>query len=153
MELRTVLPDQDQRPKLKATQTLNNLKEAFLREAQANLRYLFCARQADLERQPRIAQVLRAAADEERGHAFGFLDLLLEFEGNSPELVCKALGDNLESAIEAELHEFDALYTRFAAVAEEEGFSDIALWFLELAKAGQTHARWLQQCREQLQVQ
>jgi len=147
------MSDQNAPPGLKASRrTLENLKEAYLREAQANLRYLFCARQADKERQPEIAQTLRAAADEERGHAFGFLDLLLEFEGDAPELVCKQLDDNLAFAIEAELHEFTALYTRFAEVAEEEGFSDIAQWFLELAKAGKTHAAWLQQCRDRLQV-
>lgn len=145
------MSDQNERPSLKASQTLNNLKEAYLREAQANLRYLFCARLADMERHPEIAQILRAAADEERGHAFGFLDLLLEFGGDAPELVCKALDDNLEAAIEAELHEFASLYTCFAEVAGKEGFSEIAQWFLELAKAGQTHAAWLQQCREKLQ--
>lgn len=152
VELDTGMQDRHGHARLNASRTLENLKEAYLREAQANLRYLFCARQADQQRQPEIAGVLRATADEERGHAFGFLDLLLEFGGDAPELVCTTLDANLEAAIEAELHEFTALYTRFAEVAEAEGFSDIARWFLELAKAGQTHAAWLQQCRDRLQV-
>ena len=136
---------------LAATQTLKHLNEAYLRELQANMRYHFSARLADAARRPDIANVLRAAADEERGHALGFLDLLVEFGGEAPELVCERLEDNLKASIEAELHEFTSLYTRYAEVAAQEGFPDIARWFLELAKAGRTHALWLQQCLDGLE--
>ena len=136
---------------LKTTQTLNHLKDAYLREAQANMRYHFSARLADAARRPDVAHVLRAAADEEKGHALGFLDLLVEFGSETPELVCERLEDNLKSSIEAELHEFTALYGRYAEVAAQEGFPDIARWFLELAKAGRTHALWLQQCLDGLE--
>lgn len=136
---------------LAATQTLMNLGEAYQRELQANMRYLFSARLADAARRPEIANVLRAAADEERGHALGFLDLMVEFGGEAPELVCERLEDNLKASIEAELHEFSSLYTRFAEVAAQEGFLEIARWFLELAKAGRTHALWLQQCLDGLE--
>ena len=136
---------------LAATQTLKHLNEAYLRELQANMRYHFSARLADAARRPDIANVLRAAADEERGHALGFLDLLVEFGGEAPELVCERLEDNLKASIEAELHEFTSLYTRYAEVAAQEGFADIARWFLELAKAGRTHALWLQQCLDGLE--
>lgn len=135
---------------LKATQTLNHLKDAYLREAQANMRYHFSARLADTAQRPDIANVLRAAADEEKGHALGFLDLMVESGAEVPELVCARLEDNLISSIEAELHEFTALYTRYAEVAAQEGFPEIARWFLELAKAGRTHALWLQQCLDGL---
>jgi rubrerythrin len=136
---------------LNTTQTLTHLKDAYRREAQANMRYLFSARLADAARRPDIANVLRAAADEEKGHALGFLDLLVEFRSETPELVCEQLEDNLRASIEAELHEFTALYGRYAEVATQEGFPDIASWFLELAKAGRTHALWLQQCLDGLE--
>ena len=136
---------------LAATKTLTHLNEAYLRELQANMRYHFSARLADVAQRPDIANVLRAAADEERGHALGFLDLLVEFGGEAPELVCGRLEDNLKASIEAELHEFNSLYIRYAEVAAQEGFPDIARWFLELAKAGRTHALWLQQCLEGLE--
>ena len=45
-----------------------------------------------------------------------------------------------------DLNEFSALYTCDAEVAAQEGFAEIARWFLALAEAGRTHARWLQQC-------
>lgn len=141
----------EQRTGLAATQTLKHLNEAYLRELQANMRYHFSARLADAARRPDIANVLRSAADEEKGHALGFLDLLVEFGGEAPELVCERLEDNLKVSIEAELHEFTSLYTRYAEVAIQEGFPDIARWFLELAKAGRTHALWLQQCLDGLE--
>jgi rubrerythrin len=42
-------------PTLKGSQTLDNLKNAFASEAQANRRYLYFARQADIEGYPEIA--------------------------------------------------------------------------------------------------
>lgn len=137
--------------KLDDTQTLMHLKEAYTREVQANMRYHFAARLADVTARPDVAHVLRAAADEERGHALGFLDLLVEHGAHTPEIVSETLVENLKASIEAELHEFSALYTRYAEVAAQEGFPEIARWFLALAETGQTHARWLQQCLDGLE--
>lgn len=133
------------------TQTLAHLREAYAREAEANMRYHFTARLADAAARPDVAHVLRAAADEERGHALGFLDLLVEHGADVPELVAGTLADNLKASIEAERHEFSTLYTRYAEVAAQEGFAEIARWFLALAEVGQTHARWLQQCLDSLE--
>jgi rubrerythrin len=135
---------------LRGTRTLENLKVGFLREAQANLRYHFFARRADMKRLHEVARILRSAADEESGHAFGHLDLLLDFGGEQRDLACERMEDNLKSAIEAELHEFTTLYRGFAEVAQEEGFHEVARWFLELSKAGRTHALWFQECLEKL---
>ncbi len=137
---------------LNASQTLEHLTQAYTREAQANMRYHFAARLADMACRPDIAQVLRAAADEERGHALGFLDLLVEHGANAPELVSESLLDNLKTSIEAELDEFSTLYIRYAEVAAQEGFPEIARWFLALAEAGRTHTRWLQQCLDGLEA-
>lgn len=133
------------------TQTLMHLKDAYTREAQACTRYQFSARLADVAARPDVAHVLRAAADEERGHALGFLDLLVEHGARTPEIVSATLAENLQASVEAELHEFSALYTRYAEVAAQEGFPEVARWFLALAEAGQTHARWLQQCLDGLE--
>ncbi|MBI3575723.1 MAG: rubrerythrin [Gammaproteobacteria bacterium] len=137
---------------LNASQTLEHLKQAYTCEAQANMRYHFASRLADAVARPDVAHVLRAAADEERGHALGFLDLMIEHGANAPELVSATLVENLKASIEAELHEFSALYTRYAEVAAQEGFAEIARWFLALAEAGRTHARWLQQCLDGLEA-
>ena len=53
-------------PILKGSQTLENLKTAFAGEAQANRRYLYFARQADIEGYPEIAGLFRDTAEVKR---------------------------------------------------------------------------------------
>ena len=61
---------------LKDTKSLEHLKEAFAGESQANRRYLYFARIADIEGFPDIAGLFKDTADAETGHAFGHLDFL-----------------------------------------------------------------------------
>ncbi len=56
---------------LEGTKTHENLKSAFAGESQANRRYLYFARQADIEGYPEAAGVFKNTADGETGHAFG----------------------------------------------------------------------------------
>src|SRR2546426_10036260 len=63
---------------LRGTKSLANLKEAFAGESQANRRYLYFARVADIEGFPDMAGLFKDTADAETGHAFGHLDFLKE---------------------------------------------------------------------------
>jgi len=63
-------------PELKGSQTHTNLKDAFAGESMANRRYLYFAKQADVEGYPEIAGNFRDTADGETGHAHGHLDYL-----------------------------------------------------------------------------
>ena len=65
-------------PSLGGTKTHENLKHAFAGESQANRRYLYFARQADVEGYPDIAGLFRDTAEGETGHAHGHLDFLKE---------------------------------------------------------------------------
>src|SRR5258706_10605237 len=58
------------------TKTLENLKAAFAGESQANRRYLYFAKMADVEGQPDIAGLFRDTAEGETGHAHGHLEYL-----------------------------------------------------------------------------
>src|SRR5262245_66202967 len=58
-------------PSLGGTKTHENLKHAFAGESQANRRYLYFARQADVEGYPDIAGLFRDTAEGETGHAHG----------------------------------------------------------------------------------
>ena len=51
------------------SKTLENLKEAFAGESQANRKYLSFAAKADSEGYPQAAKLFRAAADAETVHA------------------------------------------------------------------------------------
>ena len=63
-------------PTLKGTKTHENLKDAFAGESQANRRYLYFAKVADVEGYPEIAGNFRDTAEGETGHAHGHLDYL-----------------------------------------------------------------------------
>jgi len=61
---------------LKGTKTHQNLKDAFAGESQANRRYLYFAKQADIEGYPDVGGLFRDTAEAETGHAHGHLDYL-----------------------------------------------------------------------------
>src|SRR5688572_33342800 len=63
-------------PKLDGTKTHDHLKEAFAGESQANRRYLYFAKVADIEGYPEVAGLFKDTADGETGHAHGHLDFL-----------------------------------------------------------------------------
>src|SRR3977135_2736110 len=64
--------------RLKGSKTHENLKSAFAGESQANRRYLYFAKQADVEGRPDIAGLFRDTAEGETGHAHGHLESLQE---------------------------------------------------------------------------
>jgi len=125
---------------LKGTKTHTNLKEAFAGESQANRRYLYFAKIADVEGQPDIAGLFRDTAEGETGHAHGHLDYLKKV---SDPATGEPLGDtslNLKASIAGETYEYTQMYPSFARTAREEGFEDIAEWFETLARAERSHA-------------
>ena len=60
---------------LKGSKTHGNLKDAFAGESQANRRYLYFAKVADVEGHPDLAGLFRDTAEGETGHAHGHLGL------------------------------------------------------------------------------
>jgi rubrerythrin len=127
-------------PKLEGSKTHQNLKEAFAGESQANRRYLYFARAADVEGQPEMAALFRSVSEGETGHAFGHFDLLKEVGDPVTGVKVGDTADNLKSAIEGETYEYTQMYPGFARVARDEGFAEAAEWFETLAKAEKSHA-------------
>jgi rubrerythrin len=135
---------------LKGSKTHENLKEAFAGESQANRRYLYFAKKADVEGQPDIAGLFRDTAEGETGHAHGHLEYLEEV---GDPATGEPIGDtekNLKSAIAGETYEYTEMYPSFAKTARDEGFEEIAEWFETLAKAEKSHAGRFQKGLEQL---
>lgn len=127
-------------PSLKGTKTHQNLKEGFAGESQANRRYLYFARKADIEGQPEIAGLFRDVAEGETGHAFGHFEFLEEVGDPVTGVPVGTTEQNLKSAIEGETYEYTQMYPGFAKTAREEGFDEIAEWFETLARAEKSHA-------------
>ena len=125
---------------LKGSKTHQNLKDAFAGESQANRRYLYFAKVADVEGYSEIASNFRETAEGETGHAHGHLDYLKQVGDPATGLPMGDTALNLKASIEGETHEYTDMYPGMAKAAREEGFSEIADWFETLAKAEKSHA-------------
>ncbi len=125
---------------LNGTKTHENLKHAFAGESQANRRYLYFARRADIEGYPDIGGLFRDTSEAETGHAFGHLDFLKEVGDPVTGVPIGDTAKNLKSAVAGETYEYTEMYPGFAKVAREEGFEEIAEWFETLARAEKSHA-------------
>ncbi|MGH1345447.1 MAG: rubrerythrin family protein [Nannocystales bacterium] len=125
---------------LKDSKTHDNLKAAFAGESQANRRYLYFAKVADVEGYPEIAGNFRETAEGETGHAHGHLDYIKKVGDPATGLPIGDTAENLAAAVAGETHEYTDMYPGMAKTAREEGFDEIADWFETLAKAEKAHA-------------
>lgn len=136
---------------LKGSKTHDNLKYAFAGESQANRRYLYFAKVADVEGYPDVAGNFRETAEGETGHAHGHMDYLKSVGDPATDLPFGNTFDNLKSAVAGETHEYTDMYPGFAKTARDEGFVEIADWFETLAKAEKSHAGRFQKFLDDLE--
>jgi len=135
---------------LAESKTLQNLKDAFSGESQANRRYLYFAQKADVEGYNDVATVFRSTAEGETGHAHGHLEFMEEVGDPATGEKIGATADNLRSAIAGETHEYTDMYPGMAKDARDEGFEEIADWMETLAKAERSHANRFQKALDAL---
>ena len=117
---------------LKGSKTEQNLLAAFAGESQARNKYTYFATLAKEEGFEQIAWIFLETAKNERAHAKKEFDFL------------KGIGDtntNLKAAAEGEHYEWTQMYPEFERVAHEEGFSEIADFFKEVAKVEEGHEK------------
>ena len=81
------------------TKSHENLKGAFAGESQANRRYLYFARVADIEGYPDVGGLFRDTSEAETGHAFGHLDFLKEVGDPVTGVPIGTTAKNLKSAV------------------------------------------------------
>jgi rubrerythrin len=94
------------------SKTIDNLKEAFAGESQANRKYTAFAKKADEEGYPQVARLFRAAAAAETVHALNHFRAMGEV---------KSTAENLKAAMGGENYEVSSMYPPFIAEAEKEG--------------------------------
>ena len=136
--------------KLAGTKTHKNLKEAFAGESQANRRYLYFARQADIEGHPDVGGLFRDTAEAETGHAHGHLDFLKSVGDPATDKPIGSTDKNLVAAVTGETYEYTQMYPGMAKTAREEQLDEIAEWFETLAKAERSHAGRFQKALDTL---
>ncbi|MCJ7440318.1 MAG: rubrerythrin family protein [Thermoanaerobaculaceae bacterium] len=135
---------------LKGSKTHENLKYAFAGESQANRRYLYFAKQADIEGYAEVSGLFRDTAEGETGHAHGHLDYLKKVADPATDMPFTDVPEMLASAVAGETHEYTDMYPSLAKTAREEGFPEIADWFETLAKAERSHAGKFQKALDTL---
>ncbi len=104
---------------LAGSKTEQNLKDAFAGESQANRRYLYFARKADVEGYNDVSAVFRSTAEGETGHAHGHLEFLAATGDPATGLPIGSTSDNLKAAIAGETHEYTDMYPGMARSARE----------------------------------
>ncbi len=131
---------------LKGTKTAENLMKSFAGESQARTRYTYYASEARKEGYVQIHNIFMETAENEKEHAKRFFKFLNEdFCGEAIEINADypvTLGDtktNLKAAAAGENEEWTELYPKFADIAEEEGFSEIAYVWREIAEVEERH--------------
>ena len=139
-------------------ETLLNLARAFAGEAQANTRYTVYAKVARKDGQEWIARIFEETAANEAVHAEEFLEMLQKLGGTAPNIDLSAgypfqLGtteENLQYALEGELHEHDDAYPGFAEVARREGCDEAARLWMQIARIEGVHHNTFLSLHEQL---
>jgi len=130
---------------LKGSKTEINLMAAFAGESQARNRYTYFASKAKKEGYEQIAAIFLESAANEKEHAereFKFLQGgEIEITGSFPAGVIADTAANLKAAADGEHHEWTEMYPEFARIAEDEGFSEIAAVFRNIAVAEKEHER------------
>jgi len=91
--------------------TLDNMKDAFAGESQANQKYRAFAKKAERDGFPNVARLFRTTAEAERIHAEGHLGAM---DGIG------ATAENLQAAVDGETYEFTKMYPPMFAQAEAE---------------------------------
>ena len=138
--------------------TKENLMRAFAGESQARNRYTIAAERAEKEGMLTIAEIFRYTADQERAHAERFYDLLkdlsgetIHIDGSYPVDQQDSLTGLLRAAEHNEHEEFADVYQAFGKTAKEEGFSEAASAFLQIAEIEHIHEQRFGKIAEMLE--
>lgn len=121
--------------------SIQDLKEAFAGESQANRKYLAFAHQANKDGFPQVARLFRAAAEAETIHAHNHLRALGGI---------RSTRENLEEAIAGETHEFKNMYPQMIADAELEGATEARRSFTFANAVEKVHADLYQKALDTL---
>ncbi|MCD6149423.1 rubrerythrin family protein [bacterium] len=128
---------------LKRTKTEKNLLKSFAGESQARMRYDYFSKQAKKDGLEQISAIFAETALNEKEHAKRFFKFLegrpVEISAVYPAGKIGTTLENLKAAAEGENEEWTELYPKFAEVAEEEGFDEIATAFKMIAKVEKAH--------------
>jgi rubrerythrin len=115
----------------------------FAGESQARNRYAFFASKAKKEGFEQIAAIFTETADNEKEHAKVFFKYLeggdVEITAAFPAGTIGSTAENLDHAAEGEQLEWKSIYADFEKISRDEGFTEIADSFREIAQVEKYH--------------
>ncbi len=111
--------------------TMDNLKEAFAGESQANRKYLAYSKKAATEGYPQVAKLFKAAAEAETIHA------LAHFQAMGG---VKTTLENLKDAVAGETYEYKEMYPPMLELATSDNHRAKTMFGFAL-KAEEVHAK------------
>ncbi|MFA5575860.1 MAG: ferritin family protein [Tissierellaceae bacterium] len=133
--------------------TAENLRSAFGGESQAHMRYRIWGDKAKKDGFPTVARLFMATSDAEEIHATLHFKALKDQAGDF--LVASGAGfglgstsDNLQGAINGELHEVNQMYPAYIAVAEMQGEKEAISAMRFAIEAEKVHADLFAQAKE-----
>ncbi len=130
---------------LKGTQTEKNILTAFAGESQARNRYDFFSSQAKKDGFRLVQEVFAETSAQEKEHAKRLFKFLeggdVEIVSAFPAGIIDCTEKNLIASAAGEKHEYEEMYPEMAAIADKEGFSEIACVMRNIAIAEEFHER------------
>ena len=129
------------------TKTYQNLASSFAGECQAGMRYQMIAKLAMQEKYKTLSDTIKTIAKNETLHATQFFNMMIEKAGSKENVTLDAgypfhagtLVEGLKFAENDEKDESKDIYPKFAEIAREEGFEDIASLYEMVAKVEESH--------------
>ena len=141
---------------LKGTKTEQNLATSYLAESMAYTRYTYFSQSAQKEGYIQYAKIFAETADNELHHGKIFLKHLID--GGCTSLPLSVDGgiltptvNNLKVAASEEQSEGVDMYIKFAEVAEEEGFQDLADQWRAIASIEKHHEERFELLRKRIE--
>lgn len=145
--------------KFQESETKANLARSFASECQEGARYQFLAKMAQQEGYQYMSMLIRTLAHNEMAHAQQFFNKIIELGANETQNIeinagypfrsgelCQVLVNEAEN----ERMSGKSIYPKFADIARDEGFNDVAELFDMVAKVEKTHERTLKHLAESL---
>lgn len=132
---------------LKGSRTAENLMKSFAGESQARMRYTYYSSIAKKQGYVQIANIFLETAEQEKEHAKRFYKFLkddfadeaIEITADFPVALHEDTLKNLQAAARGENEEWTDLYPKFADIAEEEGYPEIAFVYRKISEVEERH--------------
>lgn len=138
---------------LKNAMTADFLRSAYGGESMAHMRYIIWGDAAEKDGYPNIARLFKAVAYAEWAHAKNHFNVLKNQVGDNTVAAGAVFGetnivDNLQGAIDGELHEIEQMYPVYLETAKFQDEKDAQRSFHYALEAEKIHADLFQKAQD-----